>query len=199
MQEIYQRAATIYRDLVNNPPASSELCSCANDVTANGILKEVVNIARQLKYRARRARARCLTSASESYNTYDSYNGCSNEYDDYTQIRANPGPVIRTRTKKPMRTTFRGKRETSDDQMSELRQGYLANSNKETARKLLSADPWIPGTLAGPDQWVSYSAMLTYSLPSQQGIRDFATFIFCKLNQPRDHPTDLFRAKKITR
>ena len=193
MQEIYERAAIIYRDLVNNPPADSELCSCANDVTANGILKEVVNIARQLKYRARRARARCLTAAAENYDTYDGYNGCSNEYNDYYG-NSSPGPsfgdwIIPGRPKK---LRGRGKRETSEDQLSQLRQGYLGNSNKETARELLSADPWVPGTLAGPHQWISYSAMLTVSLPSHQGITDFATFIYCKLNQPLDHPADLF-------
>ena len=191
MHEIYQRAAVIYKDLLDNPPADPELCSCANDITANGILKEVVNIARQLKYRARRARARCLSSASESYNTYDSYNGCSNEYDDYTGLSvSSPRPLIRAKETK--RKRLRGKREASVDEMRRLREEYLNNSNKLTARDLLSADPWIPGTLAGPDQWLSYSAMLTFSLPSQQGIRDFATFIFCKLNQHRDHPADLF-------
>ena len=191
MQEIYQRAATIYRDLVNNPPADSELCSCANDVTANGILKEVVNIARQLKYRARRARSRCLTAAAENYDTYDGYNGCSNEYNDYYDGNSNTRPAIQAVTKGKI-LRGRGKRETSEDQLSKLREGYLGNSNKETARQLLSADPWVPGTLAGPDQWISYSAMLTVSLPSYQGITDFATFIYCKLNQPRDHPADLF-------
>ena len=194
MQEIYQRAATIYKDLVDNPPTDPNLCSCANDVTANGILKEVVNIARQLKYRSRGARARCLSSVSESYNTYDSYNGCSNEYDDYTQGQLKPSiaTVIRPLSRDMKRKRLRGKRDTSESQVSRLRQEYLENSTKQTARQLLAAEPWIPGTLNGTDQWLSYSAMLTVSLPSQQGIRDFATFIYCKLNQPLDHPVDLF-------
>ena len=152
-------------------------------------MKEVVNIARQLKYRARRARARCLTAAAENYDTYDGYNGCSNEYNDYYEGQVRPAIQAVTKGK---RLRGRGKRETSEDQLSQLRQGYLGNSNKETARELLSADPWVPGTLAGPDQWISYSAMLTVSLPSHQGITDFATFIYCKLNQPLDHPADLF-------
>ena len=191
MQEIYQLAAEIYKDLVDNPPTDPALCSCANDVTANGVLKEVVNIARQLKYRARRARARCLTS--DSYNTYDSYNGCSNEYDDYNQSPAAPSTLIRpVKREKTKRTRLRGKRETSESQILSLRQEYLGNSSKHTARQLLSVQPWVPGTLAGPEQWLSYSAMLTVSLPSQQGITDFATFIYCKLNLPLDHPADLF-------
>ena len=87
---------------------------------------------------------------------------------------------------------LRGKRDTSESELSRLREEYLGNSNKQTARELLSADPWIPGNFTGSDQWISYSAMLTVSLPSHQGITDFATFIYCKLNQPLDHPADLF-------
>jgi len=167
MQEIYQRAAVIYKDLLDNPPTDPELCTCANDVTANGILKEVVNIARQLKYRARSGRAKPGPGGGCSFRSYESYWCSSNKY------------VIE-------------KRDTRVEELRRLREEYLNNSNEQTANDLLSADPWIPGTLARPDQWVSYSAMLTYSLPSQQGIRDFATFIFCKLNQPSDHPPDLF-------
>ena len=170
MQEIYQRAAVIYKDLLDNPPTDPELCTCANDVTANGILKEVVNIARQLKYRARTGRAKPAPGGRCAVRRYESY-WCGLFTNDYESKR---------------------KRDTREDDLRRLKEEYLNNSNKQTAMDLLSADPWIPGTLAGPHQWLSYSAMLTYSLPSQQGIRDFATFIFCKLNQPRDHPPDLF-------
>merc|ERR1712126_740267 len=58
MHEIYTRAVKTYNELVENPPATDALCMCANDVTSNGILAEVVSIAKQLKYRAREARAR---------------------------------------------------------------------------------------------------------------------------------------------
>merc|ERR1719213_535614 len=158
--------------LLDNPPTDPELCTCANDVTANGILKEVVNIAGQLKYRARSGRAKPGPApAGCASRRYESY-WCGLFTNDYVSQKR--------------------KRDTREDDLSRLREEYLNNSNKETAMDLLSVDPWIPGTLARPDQWVSYSAMLTYSLPSQQGIRDFATFIFCKLNQPGDHPADLF-------
>merc|ERR1712172_440576 len=33
-----------------NPPTDVELCGCVNDITGNGILIEMANIARQLKY-----------------------------------------------------------------------------------------------------------------------------------------------------
>ena len=186
MQEIYQLAAGIYKDLVDNPPTEPALCSCANDVTANGILKEVVNIARQLKYRARGARANCLSS--RGYDSYDEYGSCSDGYssNSYDPSRPAPRPV------KANTQRLRGKRDTSESELSRLREEYLGNSNKQTARELLSADPWIPGNFTGSDQWISYSAMLTVSLPSHQGITDFATFIYCKLNQPLDHPADLF-------
>ena len=172
MQEIYQRAAKIYKELVDNPPSDPDLCSCANDVTANGILTEVVNIARQLKYRARDARSRGSTDG------YERYAGIDDRYNSY----AKP---------KELQQHSLQKRETKED-ISRLREEYLENSNEETAMNLLKVSPWIPGKMTGPDQWISYSAMLTVSLPSQQGIKDFGTFIFCKLNQPRDHPADLF-------
>merc|ERR1712133_309728 len=58
MHEIYTRAVKTYNELLENPPKNESLCMCANDVTSNGILAEVVSIAKQLKYRARQARAR---------------------------------------------------------------------------------------------------------------------------------------------
>lgn len=50
MHEIYASAAPIYRRMKENPPTDPELCPCVNDITGNGILNEMVNIARQLKY-----------------------------------------------------------------------------------------------------------------------------------------------------
>ena len=48
-------------------------------------------------------------------------------------------------------------------------------------------------TLEGPDQWISYEAMLTESMLGSEELNDFATFVFCKLNQPElDHPANLF-------
>ena len=88
------------------------------------------------------------------------------------------------------------KREAEEDVESliaEREQEYLDNSNTETALNLLKVNPWVPGTLTGPDQWISRSASVTYAMITEKQIRDFATFIFCKLNQPEfDHPRDLF-------
>ena len=50
MHEIYAAAAPIYRNMKENPATDPELCPCVNDITGNGILTEMVNIARQLKY-----------------------------------------------------------------------------------------------------------------------------------------------------
>ena len=68
-----------------------------------------------------------------------------------------------------------------------LMKNYLGNSNEETANKiLLSNIAWNPGQLVGPvfDKWVPYSAMLTWSIPGDDGIKDFAFFMYCMLNHP---------------
>ena len=45
----------------------------------------------------------------------------------------------------------------------------------------------------GPEQWISYQAMLTSSMLESEELNDFATFMYCRLNQPdTDHPKDLF-------
>ena len=47
MHEIYERASVIYNELVENPPKNvNGFCGCATDLTDNGIMSEVVNIAR---------------------------------------------------------------------------------------------------------------------------------------------------------
>merc|ERR1711868_161295 len=174
MHEIYTRAVKTYNELVENPPATDALCMCANDVTSNGILAEVVSIAKQLKYRARQARARGNTEpgsricARRRYVNKYVIDGCK------------------------VKNKYVFKREATLSK-AELEEAYLKNSTEETADDLLDVSPWIPGNFTGPEQWISYSAMLTSSLPSQERIKDFATFIYCKLNQPGlDHPADLF-------
>lgn len=45
----------------------------------------------------------------------------------------------------------------------------------------------------GPAQWVSYQAMLTSSMLESEELNDFATFMYCRLNEPdTDHPKELF-------
>ena len=50
MQEIYAAASPLYKQMKENPPQDPELCPCVNDVASNGILGELANIARHLKY-----------------------------------------------------------------------------------------------------------------------------------------------------
>ena len=79
MHEIYEKAAVIYNELVENPPNNvNGICACANDLTENGVMTEVVNIARQLKhfggqsrsgrqrYRNRNPGSRCQSSRCAS-------------------------------------------------------------------------------------------------------------------------------------
>jgi len=142
MQEVYTRASKMYKDLVLNPPVDPKVCTCSNDVTANGVLDEV--------------------------KTYKDRKGSS-------------------------LYLGRKKRSTNEDTLNQLQKAYLRNSNQQTAMDLISEDPWIPGKLDGPKQWISYSGVLTFAMPTEEKLKDFATFIYCKLNQPTlDNPKDLF-------
>ena len=58
MHEIFAAAAPIYNKMKEDPPTDPALCPCVNDVTGSGILTEMVNIAKQLKYFARQPRAK---------------------------------------------------------------------------------------------------------------------------------------------
>merc|ERR1712215_78967 len=82
MHEIYSRASKMYSALVKNPPENrQQLCACANDVTGNGILEEVVGIAQQLKYRgsrSRRGRAKDCGTTNSVYNSF--YNSFYNSH-----------------------------------------------------------------------------------------------------------------------
>lgn len=166
MHEIYELATPIYQELKSTPPVDPDFCPCVNDVTANGILEDLARFAKKLKYFSRQPRAR--TTDRWTAETW------------------------------PSRHALRvQKREAEDENEKSLiaqrEQEYLDNSNTESALNLLKVSPWVPGTLTGPEQWISRSASVTYAMITQKQIRDFATFMFCKLNQPEyDHPRDLF-------
>ena len=68
--------------------------------------------------------------------------------------------------------------------VDEAEKNYIENTNAETAEALLDSREWVPNSLQGPDQWVSYEAMLVSSMPNEQELMNFVTFIFCKLNHP---------------
>ena len=97
-------------------------------------------------------------------------------------------------TIRPLRFSIRDKRSAGEAEknLARLEQEYLNNTNQDTAWALLQAGGWRPNTLSGPKEWTTFSAMLFTSLPTNQEIRDFASFIYCKLNQPEAKPTDLF-------
>jgi len=187
MQEIYERAAVIYNQLLESPPEDvTNVCKCANDLTDNGILTEVVNIARQLKHfggKSRRGRAKC---DGDGYGNGYGGGGCG-DGDGYGNGYGSLQASLKPKPSASLALT-RGKRSANDERkedMEELKQNYLENSNKETATRIyLSSGAWRAGQLVGPayEKWVEYAAMMTWSLPNDVGIRDFAYFIFCMLN-----------------
>merc|ERR1712243_151196 len=77
--------------------------------------------------------------------------------------------------------------------ISDLEEEYFVNPTVGTADRLLDARPWRGNTLVGPEQWVSYQAMLTFSMLESEELNDFATFMYCRLNEPdTNHPKQLF-------
>jgi hypothetical protein len=168
MHEIYAAAALIYRRMKEDPPADPGLCPCVNDATGNGILEEMVRIAKQLKYFARPPRTRgCFSQSYRGYyRGYKGYGGCGRKMQ---------------------------RAENTKEMISSYEEEYLTDSSQENARKLLDIQPWKPNTLVGPEQWISYEAMLTWSMLDEEELNDFAVFMFCKLNHPDlDHAKDLF-------
>lgn len=165
MHEIYEQATVIYQELKSDPPVDPDFCPCVNDVTANGILEDLARFAKKLKYFSRQPRART-----------------TDRWTSETWARR------QTREAEDVNND-----EDGESLIAQREQEYLDNSNTETALNLLSVSPWVPGSLTGPDQWISRSASVTYAMITEEQIRDFATFIFCKLNQPEfDHPRGLF-------
>jgi len=158
MHEIYMVAAPIYKKMKEDPPTDQELCPCVNDVTANGILTELVNIAKLLKYFGRQPR---------SLKYLGGCHGC------HGRRRRNALNTIEI--------------------IAQYKEEYMADSSMENAAKLMHVNPWKPNTLVGPEQWISYEAMLTYSMLDEKELNDFTVFMYCKLNQPDlDHARDLF-------
>eukprot|EP00091_Calanus_sinicus_P008316 TRINITY_DN2034_c0_g1_i7.p1 TRINITY_DN2034_c0_g1~~TRINITY_DN2034_c0_g1_i7.p1 ORF type:complete len:306 (-),score=61.42 TRINITY_DN2034_c0_g1_i7:125-1042(-) len=168
MHEIYELATIIYQELKSDPPVDPDFCPCVNDVTANGILEDLARFAKNMKYFARQPRARQTTErwTAEGWGARQ----------------------LQKREAEDANNDDNG-----ESLIAQREQEYLDNANTETALNLLKVSPWVPGTFAGPDQWLSRSASVTYAMITEEQIRDFATFIFCKLNQPEfDHPRDLF-------
>eukprot|EP00092_Neocalanus_flemingeri_P013805 GFUD01014891.1.p1 GENE.GFUD01014891.1~~GFUD01014891.1.p1 ORF type:complete len:386 (+),score=81.48 GFUD01014891.1:131-1159(+) len=195
MHEIYSAAAPIYRKMKEDPPTDPELCPCVNDVTLNGILTELVNIAKQLKYFARQPRAvkiyiDCIFVHLSYIDIKEGQSGCGGTLKGSTVERPS-----RLTTSRPSLSRGRGKRnvENTTEMITQYEKEYLADSSHENAQKLLNVNPWKPNTLVGPEQWISHEAMLTWSMLEEKELNDFAVFMYCKLNQPDlDHIKDLF-------
>ena len=56
MHEIYREAALMYREMVEDSSLDQQFCSCANDVLANGVLDQLLVIAKRFKYASRDGR-----------------------------------------------------------------------------------------------------------------------------------------------
>merc|ERR1712080_32623 len=162
MHEIYKAAAPIYNKIKENPPHDGKLCGCVNDITGNGILTQMTNIANQLKYFGSPKKAASACFISFRYRIYLRYR------------------LYFCRSEKSTRNNLNN----TENQIAELEEAYLKNPTRENAKRLLNVRPWKVNTLVGPDQWVSYQAILTYSMLEQEELNDFATFMYCKLNQP---------------
>jgi len=192
MQEIYSRASVLYKEMLEDSSLDGEFCSCANDIVNTGILAEMADIAKTLKYRARNARKR---SGNGHFN-WCYGNGYRNKY--RTRNAANEmqcndndsSPAAQSPAAQPA-SLSRGKRST-EEEIARLQGEYLNSTNQDTALALLRVEGWWPNTVTGPKEWVPYSAMLYASVPTDQEINDFATFLYCKLNQPEAFPSDLF-------
>jgi len=195
MHEIYAAASLIYKNMTTNPPTDPELCPCVNDITGNGILEEMVKIAKQLKYFARQPRAKKDYDLTYGLG-YDSL-AVARPHDSLAIARPHSGrPVaVAPSTASVVLPTKRQKRAADESQeiITELEEEYLANSTIEKAHNLLDVSPWKVNSLVGPEQWISYQAMLTTSMLTEEGLSDFSMFMYCKLNQPDlDHAKDLF-------
>merc|ERR1711962_873824 len=198
MHEIYAAAAPIYKKMKQNPPTDPELCGCVNDITGNKILGEMANIARQLKYFQSRRSPRATCGADLSIRAYlNAYGPCGGIsiglrlYKPQLQPQPQPQPQYQQQKREAEMPGF------DEQAISQRETTYLENPNRETALRLLQVRPWDGNSLVGPEQWVSYQAMLTASMLGPEKLNDFATFMYCRLNHPDiDHPQELFEMTK---
>ena len=170
MHEVWKAAAPIYQMMKENPP-DLELCPCVNDITGNGILARLVKIAKDLKHfgskRQPRARRGCW-----KFSYKFSYGSCQIDI----EISKGKRSIVE---------------ELTAEAITQYEAEYLADPSLENSERMMKSRPWQPNSLVGSDQWVSYEAMLRSSMITDEEINDFATFMYCKLNQPEvDHPKD---------
>ena len=198
MHETFQLASVIYKEFMENP-LSRELCDCITDDEVNGVMDELANIAQQLRSKQNNGKARKIPSFTyaggyrptrSSWTTTTSPWSSWTRWSSWSSFPSCPscilcpmpswgGEQLEQFEMAPMQRRKRGNR---NENYELLQQAYLDNSSKETAFNLISLGNWTPGTLKGRKQWVNYAAMLTYSMINEQEIKNFATFLFCKLS-----------------
>ena len=184
MQEIFTEAAKMYREMVADSSLDRPFCSCSNDILNNGVLSQLVEVAKRFKYGTTDGKALDWSVTLD----YDSVQVVSSNVASRTKRSGTGGKALDwsatfTYDSAVQNTLVSAQKYTEED-IARLEQDYLENTNKKTAEALLAAGGWQPNTVTGPKQWITYSAMLTHSFPSQHQIKDFAAFIFCKLNHP---------------
>ena len=171
--EIWKIAAPLYQMMKENPPTDTELCPCVNDITANGILTRLVKTAKDLKYFNSKRQPRRKKEKDNFYGNYGCFSG-----------------TYSSRCSRNRRST---EEDATPEMIEQYEAEYLADSSQENAWQLMKVKPWKLNSLVGPEQWVSYEAMLTTSMMTDEEFNDFVTFMYCKLNQPKlDYPKELF-------
>ena len=129
MHEIYAAAAPIYKKLKEQPPSDAELCSWVNDILGNGILVEMANIARQLKY----FQTKRIPRGGRGCERKDRYG--------FLGIKG----VNKYGCNRKKRSVDEG----GIERISALEKEYFANPTVATADRLLHARPWKGNTLVG--------------------------------------------------
>ena len=160
MHEIYAAAAPIYKKMKENPPTDVELCGCVNDITGNGILIEMANIARQLKYFQSKRRPRQLLCNTLNVYTraYRNYGDSCSSTRSYGTFPLPSRPRIQKRSAAELdkakiteqdkpEDNKNGDLEGGDANIGDLEGEYLSNPTHETALSLLAARPWLGKTL----------------------------------------------------
>ena len=140
---------------LKNNPPDPELCPCVNDVAGNGILAE---LQKWVYHQRHHFDKKCRNGA------YIDKSNCPN--------RKNKSQGNQNLTDKT-------------EIIKHFEKLYLDDSSRKNAENLRKVNKWTPSTLTGPEQWIPYQAMLTYSMLMEDELMNFTLFMYCKLNQPQ--------------
>jgi len=140
---------------LKNNPPDPELCPCVNDVAGNGILSE---LQKWVHHQRHHFDKKCRNGA------YIDKSKCPNK-----------------KNKSQGKQDLRDKTEI----IKHREKMYLDDSSRQNAMNLMKVNKWTPNTLTGPEQWIPYQAMLTWSMLMEDELMNFTMFMYCKLNQPQ--------------